>query len=166
MRVFKYKTNRSTRYWTGFHLIIIAVLSLLTLHLYDGGYISAWFVSCVVAAIALMVLSVPRKIVVTDKRLLVRCVLDITEIQRSDIASVRIVEQSEMQWILPLFGSIGFFGYYGHFLDLKNLNHVEIYASEWSNFIEITTIYEDIYYISCSEREELVESLSRPECRD
>jgi len=129
--------------------------------LYEGGYLSAWFLSFCIAFVALTAMSIPRKIVVTDNTLLIRCILDITEIPRNEIVSVRAVEKHEMRWMLPLFASIGFFGYYGHFFDLKNMRHVEIYASTWSDFIEITTIYEDTYYVSCTERDELIDELAQ-----
>ena len=163
MKIYEYKTNRNTRYWTLLYIIAIAVLSLLMTRLYEGGYISAWFLSCVAAFIALTVMSVPRRIVVTEQRLLIRCVVDITEIPRSEIVSVRKAGRKDMRWMIPLFGSIGFFGYYGHFIDLKNMRRVEIYASEWDNFVEITTIYEDVYYVSCSRSDELVAELTAAE---
>lgn len=138
------------------------LLGWLLYHLYEGGYLSAWFTSFIVALIALMALSIPRKIVVMDDRVEIRCLLDITEIRRNEIASVRRVENRRMKWFLPIFGGYGFFGYYGHFLDLRRLDRVRIYASEWRNFVEITDIYEDRLYVSCTEADRLVAELMPP----
>ena len=122
---------------------VFILLGWLLYHLYAGGFISAWFTSCVVALIALMALSIPRRIVVTEEKVEVRCLLDITEVRREEIASVRRVDNRRMKWFIPLFGGYGFFGYYGHYLDLRRFERVKLYASEWRNFVEITDIYEE-----------------------
>ena len=63
--------------------------------------------------------------------------------------------------VLPPFGACGFFGYYGHFLDLRRFERIRIYASEWRNFVEIADVYEERYYVSCREADEFVEQLAR-----
>lgn len=164
MEIFKYKNGRYTLYWTAVYIIVIVLLAAVLMQLYEGGYVSAWFGSFIVALLALMLMSVPRKIVVTERTMQIRCLLDITEIPLSEITSVRAVSRKEMGWKFPIFGSVGFFGYFGYFIDFRRLRLVEIYATEWGNFIEIQTIYEDTYYISCHERERLV-TLLRERCR-
>ena len=141
--VYKYRFSRRTIYVSLVYLAVFALLGWALYHLYEGGYLSAWFTSFIVALIALMALSIPRKIVVSEDRVEVRCLLDITEIRRNEIASVRRVETRRMKWFIPIFGGYGFFGYYGHFIDLRRLDRVRIYASEWRNFVEITDIYDD-----------------------
>lgn len=158
-QVFKYHFRRRTIYLSILYVVAFVLLGWLLFHLYEGGYLSAWFTSFIVALIALMSLSIPQRIVVTPDRLEVRCLLDITEIPRETIASVRRVDAKRMKWFFPLFGGYGFFGYYGHFLDLKNFEHVRVYATEWKNFVEITDIYEDRLFVSCSDPDALVESL-------
>ena len=73
---------------------------------------------------------------------------------------MRRVEPSEMKGIVPLFGGFGFFGYYGHYLDVVQVERVKLYATEWNRFVEITDIYEDRLYLSCSEPDELVAVLN------
>jgi len=158
--VYKYRFDRRTLYWTLAYLIVFALLGGGLYHLCEGGYLSAWFTSFIVALVALMALSIPRKIVVADRTLQVRCLLDITEIPRNEIASVRCVEPGRMKWIVPLFGACGFFGYYGHYFDLRRFQRVKLYATEWRNFVEIVDIYEDRLYVSCSEAERLVAELT------
>lgn len=160
--VYKYHFGRRTIYWTLIHLVVFVLLGWLLYHLYEGGYLSAWFTSFVVALVALMSLSIPRRIVVTDEKVEIRCLLDITEIRREEIASVRRVEKRRMRWFLPVFGSCGFFGYYGHFIDLRRFDRVRLYASEWKNFVEITDIYEERLYVSCTEADRLVAQLTPP----
>lgn len=160
--VYKYRFSRRTIYVSLVYLAVFALLGWALYHLYEGGYLSAWFTSFIVALIALMALSIPRKIVVADDRVEVRCLLDITEIRRDEIASVRRVENRRMKWFLPIFGGYGFFGYYGHFLDLRRLDRVRVYASEWRNFVEITDIYDDRLYVSCADADRLVAELTPP----
>lgn len=162
-KTYKYRFSRRAIYWTLVYLVVFVLLGWLLYHLYEGGYLSAWFTSFIVALIALMSLSIPRRIVVTDEKVEVRCLLDITEIRRDEIASVRRVDPRRMKWFFPVFGGCGFFGYYGHFLDLRRFERVKLYASEWKNFVEITDIYEDRLYVSCSDAGRLVEELCPPE---
>lgn len=159
---YKYRFDHSTIYWTLIYIIVFVLLGGLLYHLYEGGYLSAWFTSFIVALVALMSLSIPRKIVVSDETVEVRCLLDITEIRRDEIASVRRVDPKRMKWFLPIFGGCGFFGYYGHFIDLRRLDRVRLYASEWRNFVEITDIYEDRLYVSCADADRLVAELTPP----
>lgn len=159
---YKYRFDRRTIYWTLLHLVVFALLGVALYVLYEGGYLSAWFTSFVGALIALMSLSIPRRIVVTEETLEVRCLLDITEIRRDEIASVRRVGARQMKWFVPIFGACGFFGYYGHFLDLRRLDRVRIYASKWGDFVEIKNIYEERLYVSCEEADRLVAELTPP----
>lgn len=159
---YKYRFSRRTLYWTAIYLAGFSLLGYGLYSLYEGGYLSAWFTSVVAALVALMSLSIPRRIVVTKQTLEIRCLLDITELRLDEIASVRRVEPRRMKWIVPLFGGCGFFGYYGHFFDLRRLDRVLIYASEWRNFVEIVDIYDERIYVSCAEADQLVARLTPP----
>ena len=158
-KTFNYRFSRRTLYTTAAYLLLYFVLGIALYHLCEGGYLSAWFTSFVAALIALMALSIPRRIVVTDECVEVRCLCDITELRRADIAAIRRVEPREMKRMLPLFGGWGFFGYYGHYLDLRDFDHVRIYATERDNLIEITDIFEERLYVSCSDPERLMAEL-------
>lgn len=168
MKIYKYRIGRRTLTHTILHLAVFAALGFGLYYLYEGGYLSAWFTSFVAAVIALMALSIPRRIILDDQGLHILCLLDITELRHEEIAAVRQVERRELRWLVPLFGGYGFFGYYGHFLDLKHFERVRLYASEWCNLIEITDIYENRILVSCSRTEELTRDLqaSIARCRD
>ena len=161
MKIYPYKTNKQTRYLTAVHIFVVAVLAVVMALLYEGGFLSAWFLSFALALVALTVLSVPKNLEVSDSTLFIRCILDITEIPFADIVTERHVGTKDMRWIFPIFVCLGFFGYFGHFVDMKNMRHIEIYASTWGNFVEITTIYEKTYYVSCAERDELIATLQK-----
>ncbi|MBE6195713.1 MAG: hypothetical protein E7137_01290 [Rikenellaceae bacterium] len=159
--IFKFRFSRRVWLLTALYVGIFTLLAAALYFLYEGGYLSAWFSSCIVALLLLMALSIPRKIRLNDERLCIDCLMDITELPLSEIASVRPVERSEMKGIIPLLGGFGFFGYYGHYLDVIQVERVRIYASEWDNFVEITDIYESRMYISCSERDKLIASIEQ-----
>ena len=62
-KTYKYRFSRRAIYWTLVYLVVFVLLGWLLYHLYEGGYLSAWFTSFIVALIALMSLSIPRRIV-------------------------------------------------------------------------------------------------------
>ena len=155
-RSFEYKTDRRTVIRTVLLCVLFVVIAVALVFLYKGGYLSAWFTSVIIALVALMTLSIPRRIVLLDHTLEIQCILDITEINIREIASVRRVDRRRMRWIVPLLGGIGFFGYYGKYFDLKEFDTVNMYASEWNNFVEITDIYDSRTYVSCREADELI----------
>lgn len=157
---YKYRFDRRTIYLSACVLALLALLGTGLYLLYEGGYLSAWFTSFVGAIIALMTLSIPQRIVVTDSTVEIRCLLDITELRRDEIVGARRVEADEMRWLLPLFGGCGFFGYYGHFFDLRHFDRLLIYASCWRDLVEIMTVYDDRIWVSCEAADELVSLLN------
>ena len=66
-----------------------------------------------------------------------------------------------LSWVCMLgaapFAAMGFFGHYGRFLNLRTMEFVHIYASRWGKLVEITDIDGRKYYISCEERNKLIE---------
>ena len=135
-RNFDFHIDKRTKIFTALTIIIFLGGAVLLYFLYTGGFLSAWFTSLVLAITALMVLSVPRKV-------------------------VKVVSKREMRWTLPIFAAMGFFGYYGKFIDLKEFDLVSIYASEWNNFVEITDIYDSRTYISCRDADQLIEAIEQ-----
>lgn len=165
-RSFEYKTDRRTVIRTVLLCVLFVVIAVALVFLYKGGYLSAWFTSVIIALVALMTLSIPRRIVLLDHTLEIQCILDITEINIREIASVRRVDRRRMRWIVPLLGGIGFFGYYGKYFDLKEFDTVNMYASEWNNFVEITDIYDSRTYVSCREADELIAAIAQAKADD
>ena len=52
--IYKYRLDRHTIYWTLVYLVVFILLGWMLYNLYEGGYLSAWFTSFIVALIALM----------------------------------------------------------------------------------------------------------------
>ena len=155
-KTYKYHLGKIVIYTSILYLTAFIGLSVLLGFIYEGGYISAWFISLILAVLALMVLSIPRKVVLADDGIEIHCISDYTLLEYADIASIRPVERKEMKACLPIFGAVGFFGHYGRFLNLRTMEFVHIYASRWGKFVEITEIDGDKYYISCEEGADMV----------
>ena len=164
-KIYKQKFGRQIPYTSALYLIAFVGVSILLAFVYEGGYISAWFISLILAVLALMVLSIPRRIVVDEEGIEIQCIAEDTSLVYEDIASIRKVEKREMRACLPIFAALGFFGHYGRFLNLRTMEFVHIYASRWGKFVEITDIDGNKYYISCEERSDIikrVESYIKP----
>ena len=153
---FRYHFDRRTIIVSILALVLCAGGAVLLYMLYMGGCFSAWFVSFVMAIFALMILSIPRRIILLDNKLEIQCVFDITEIDLQEISRIRKVSNRRLRWTMLLFGSSGFCGYYGKFFDLKEFEIITIYSSEWNNFVEITDIYDSRIYVSCRDADELI----------
>ncbi len=160
-RVYKYHSDRKTYITTAVCLAILLAISGVIIYMYVGGFFSAWFISLVAALIALVVISIPRNIVVDNDTLTILCVLEVVEIPIDDIAAIQKVENSECRWLLPIFGSRGFFGYFGYYIDFSTWERVQFYATEWQNLVEIIDIYDDRYYVSCREADLLIEHIEK-----
>ncbi|MFR9620273.1 MAG: PH domain-containing protein [Rikenellaceae bacterium] len=147
--------------WSVLHLLAVVAAGYAIYVRYDGSIFFAWFLSFVVALLLLLLLSIPRRVTLSDEHLTIYCVLDVTRIERESIVSVRRVPSSKIRWVVPLFAGCGFFGYYGLFLDLRTLNLFKMYGGEWRNLIEIIDATDDRYYISCRQGDQLVAQLSQ-----
>ncbi|MFI3289024.1 MAG: PH domain-containing protein [Rikenellaceae bacterium] len=161
MSRYYFNFGRRTYYWTLLYIVVVALLGFALYQLYDGGFLSAWFASFIMALLLLMALSIPRKILVNERSFAIHSLLDLTEIDIDQISSVRRITPRQLKWIFPIFGSYGFFGYYGHYFDFRHFRRVKIYASELKYLVEIVDIYEDYYYVSCRKRDQLILELSR-----
>ena len=155
-KIYKYRLGRRIPYTSALYLLAFVGLSLLLAFVYEGGYISAWFISLILAVLALMILSIPRRVVVDEEGIEIQCIAEDTTLAYEDIATIRNVEKREMNACLPIFGAVGFFGHYGRFLNLRTMEFVHIYASRWSKFVEITDIDGHKYYISCEEGDDII----------
>ncbi len=155
-KIYKQKFGRQIPYTSALYLIAFVGVSVLLTFVYEGGYISAWFISLILVVLALMILSIPRRIVVDEEGIEIQCIAEDTTLVYEDIASIRKVEKREMRACLPIFAALGFFGHYGRFLNLRTMEFVHIYASRWGKFVEITDIDGNKYYISCEERSDII----------
>lgn len=106
-------------------------------------------------------MSIPRRVVVGDTALEIRCIVEITHIKYADLRSIRRILPETMKKKFVFFGSYGFFGYYGYYIDGKSWETLKLYCKQWDNFIEITDAYEKRYIISSPAPDDLVAAVTR-----
>ncbi len=158
---YKYVADRRSRLITlGVGLAVLAGLGLFTI-LGDGSYLPASIMATLLGITLLYVLSIPVKMRITDTHLEILCILEMTRIHVGDIKRVEALEPARMRATIPILGSYGFFGYYGYYLNLKSWEMVKVYASRWSNFVEIEDIYEQKYIVSADDPAQFIESLNK-----
>ncbi len=157
-KIYKFHTDKKTYYYTAIYIIILIIIGIALYYMSEGGYLSAWFVSIVVSIFALIALSIPRRIIVNSESVTIQCILEVVEIPCESIVSINEVSNTYCKWMLPLLGGWGFFGYYGIFLDIIDFDRVKVYTTEWNNLVEIIDEYDEKYYISCRQRDELISS--------
>jgi hypothetical protein len=155
-KIYKYRFGRQIPYTSTLYIIAIVGLGALLTLLDEGGYMSAWFISLIVAVVTLIILSIPRRVVIDGEGIEIQCIAEDTTLAYEDIARIRKVNKRNMGLCLPIFGAVGFFGHYGRFLNLRTMEFIHIYASRWGKFVEITDIDGNKYYISCEDRNDIV----------
>lgn len=155
-RVYKYKLGKRVIYSSVLYILLFVGIGVLLTFIFEGGYISAWFISLILAILTLMALSIPRRVVIDEEDIEIQCVAEDTILAYEEIAYIRTVDEREMSACIPIFGAVGFFGHYGRFINLRTMEVVHIYASRWGKFVEITDVDGSKYYVSCEEREDIV----------
>lgn len=158
MTTFKYRTDRKTIYVSIALMMLMIVLGIALMVLFRGGFFSTWYLTLIVALVALAALSIPRNIVILPATIEVRCLCNLIEIERAEIVSVRRVSRKDLH-VVPLLGIWGLFGYYGTFLDYRNMSSVQIYATQWNDFVEIVDSSDNCYYLSSERADELIASI-------
>ncbi len=156
---FRYRLDRRARLATWITAGFIAVAITLLWLLSPGSYLPAWFSSIAFAVLALAALSVPRRIRVTSAAVEIRCVIEITHITYRHLKDIRRVEPSDLKPFMPIFGSPGFFGYFGYWLARKNWDVVKVYASQRRGLVMIEDLYEQRYLVSVDEPDRLIEAV-------
>ena len=134
MKKFTYRSDRRTRYITAAMLLAMSSLGIGLMLFYDGGFFSTWYLTLILALLALAALSIPRSIVITDSSIEVRCLCN-------------------------LMGIWGVFGYYGRYFDRRNMMTVQLYATRWDDFIEIVDSSDEYYYLSTDRADELLSAI-------
>lgn len=158
MTKFKYRTDRKTIYVSLALMTLMVALGIALMLSYRGGFISTWYLTLTVALVALAALSIPRNIVINSNTVEVRCLCNLIEIERAEIVSVRRISRKELH-VVPVLGIWGLFGYYGTFLDYRNMSWVQIYATQWNDFVEIVDSSDNCYCLSSERADELIASL-------
>jgi len=156
---FRFKSDRRTRRLTRAIAAALGLLLAAAVGFSRSGYFSIWLAVFVLLVLALAVLSIPRKVVVTDRALEIRCTVELTSLPLQDVASIRRMEPGEMKFTFPVLAGYGFFGYYGWFYNFSEMSIFKVYAARWRDFVRIDSIYEDIYVVDCADPDALIDTV-------
>lgn len=154
---FKYKYNRKSKRDTLLSLLAVGVIVTLLLLYGEGSYLMACLTAIFIALVLLCLMSIPRKIIVTEDALDIRCVVELTHLEIGEIASIRRAYKWEYDRMIMVLGGFGLFGYYGFYFNFRRWDMYKVYATEWDYLVEIEDIYEQRYIVSCREAEKLIE---------
>lgn len=157
---FKYRLDKRTRNITLITLTVVVVVCGSLWLFSIGDYLPAWFFSIALAVIGLSALSIPRSIRITDEAVDIRCIVEITHIPYGHLKSVQRIGRAELRPFIPVFASMGFFGYFGYYLLPENWEIIKVYATSWHGLVMIEDIYEQRYLVSSDNPDELVAAVS------
>lgn len=136
--------------------LVLAALVCLCLWLFtkaEGAlYVAAWSSSIVVAIVALCLLSLPRRIILTDEELELRCLVETTYIPLRSVVDVKVVGSEGLKGKMPVVGLYGFLGYLGFWIDVKSGRVYRTYVTNRHQCVAIhTSRYR--YTVSCDSAE-------------
>ncbi len=161
-REFKYgKRDGWARFLTTTVIVILSAGLVAVFYFLGVVYITMWTSVVLAVIISLFVLSVPRKIIVSDDCVELRCVLETTLLPLEQITSVR--RDHMRRRMVCLWGARGFFGYYGYYVDLRGLTGgdyllTRVSATNRKGLVEIICRGKR-YLVGCSEPDALVGEL-------
>lgn len=154
---FKYSLDRRSKRITWGIIVLIVGLAVVSHFVWGTSYIPAWFLLFLLCIITLYILSFPRYLTIDDEALQIHCIVELTRIHVEEIEKIRRIDRDYFRRMIPLIGSYGFGGYYGYWFHLSDWEICKVYATERKQLVLIEDIYEDIYIVSCTDPDRLIE---------
>lgn len=154
---FKYSLDRRSKRITWGIIVLIVGLAVVFHFVWGTSYIPAWFLLFLLCIITLYILSFPRYLTIDDDALQIHCIVELTRIHVEEIEKIRKIDRDYFRRMIPLIGSYGFGGYYGYWFHLSDWEICKVYATERKQLVLIEDIYEDIYIVSCTDPDRLIE---------
>lgn len=160
---YKMKMDKRVKWITSITMVVLIGFFVYFYMTSGGSYLPGWFTLLIMALIALLGLSIPKFINITHNSLEIHCIMELTQIPKENIKSIEIIAKSEMDWCIPVpfLGIWGVFGYYGYYFDFKNFKLFRLFAKQWSNFVKIEDIYEEVTVIAMPDPERLIEQIKK-----
>ncbi len=158
--IYKFRRSNRSIYFT-IAVLILGILGFLFLLTSSSGtYLSAWYLSLVIALLLTFILSFPRHIELSDNYIDIHCVLEVTSIAYDDIVRACKIRPYVVKYHFPIMGSYGFGGYFGYYFNIRQLKVVRFHATNLKSLIAIEDVYSDIYIISCEDRDVFLSELA------
>jgi hypothetical protein len=130
-------------------ILLIALLVYGAIAVWSAGLTAVIVTYIIFGIVAVWVLlTMPRYLLLDDKSIVITHPIGQTVILKSDIIEVRAVERSELRGSIRLFGSGGFFGWFGIFRNSK-LGTYRLYCGQLENLYLVKTTTKK-YIISSS----------------
>ena len=140
-------------------LVVLAAMggAIALLFATAGGayYVAAWVAALCVAVVVLFLLSKPTRIILDDRTLELRCLVDTTYTPVESIVDIVSLGKEGFGRKVPVAGSYGFWGYFGRYADLKSRRIYRIYATTRKSCVAIHTTHHR-YLVSCRNADLLV----------
>lgn len=130
-------------------ILLIALLVYGAIAVWSAGLTAVIVTYIIFGIVAIWVLlTMPRYLLLDDKSIVITHPIGQTVILKSDIIEVRAVERSELRSSIRLFGSGGFFGWFGIFRNSK-FGTYRLYCGQLENLYLVKTLTRK-YIISSS----------------
>ena len=130
-------------------ILLIALLVYGAIAVWSAGLTAVIVTYIIFGIVAIWVLlTMPRYLLLDDKSIVITHPIGQTVILKSDIIEVRAVERSELLGSIRLFGSGGFFGWFGIFRNSK-FGTYRLYCGQLENLYIVKTLTRK-YIISSS----------------
>ena len=130
-------------------ILLIALLVYGTIAVWSAGMTAVIVTYTIFILLAVWVLlTMPRYLVIDDKSIVITHPIGQTVILKSDIIEVRAADRSELLGSIRLFGSGGFFGWFGIFRNNK-FGTYRLYCGQLENLYLVKTLTRK-YIISSS----------------
>lgn len=126
-----------------------------------ASFLPAWITILTAAVFLLIIMSIPKGIVVTEKSVEIHCLVELTNIEFKDITSVKMVGKRDLKPCWPLLGVFGFFGYYGFYFSFSRREGFRLYAKSWNNLIMIERNDQQRFVISVDDQLEFIKRISK-----
>ncbi|MFI3299352.1 MAG: hypothetical protein R3Y49_06095 [Rikenellaceae bacterium] len=137
MVIFKMKYDGLLRTLT--FLILIAVVGVIIyFFMYSsGGYLPAWLTLLSGSIAFLILLSSPRKVIVSQHYLELHSLLKLRLIPLKDINYIGLTSGKKQRPYIPLFALWGLFGYFGVYFSLRKFRVFRLFATQRRLMVEV-----------------------------
>lgn len=133
-------------------MVIILALGGLCAWLFataEGAYyLAAWTTMTAAVIVALCLLSVPYRVVLSEDKLELRALVESVYIPLHSVVDVEVVGSKGFGRKLPLWGVGGFWGYYGRWIDVRGWKIYRVFATRRTGCVAIHTT-KHRYLVSC-----------------
>ncbi|MFZ4543556.1 MAG: PH domain-containing protein [Saprospiraceae bacterium] len=138
---FKASMDIKTYVITASVILLIFALSNVTSWMSEDHVLNQWFVMglpvfCLLILVIVYGFSI-KSYTLTADQLIIRRPFKDAVYQRNELADCEMIDQSASGFALRLFGSGGFFGYFGIFTN-KQLGRYTLYGTQLKNYVGIT----------------------------